>query len=85
MKISNISASKNAFAVTPSDTETLTQRTEKGWSVNADGNVKACFHGMTDDAQAVTIYAIAGVRYPDVLTKVFSTGTTATGIVGYWG
>jgi hypothetical protein len=48
----------------------------------ADGNIKVRFAGASTGS--VTIPVKAGYRYPWALTHVFSTGTTATAIWGFY-
>lgn len=70
---------ERAAAITPSDDNDLSEPT-RGIYVGASGDVKVdLFGGST----AVTFTALAaGVVHPLRVTKVYSTDTTATGIVG---
>lgn len=63
------------IAVTPSDG---TNQHYEGFTVSVDGNVK-----VTDALGATnTLLCLAGVFYPLEVTRIWSTGTTATGILG---
>jgi len=67
------------FAITPSDADDLSKMT-RGINVAAAGNVKL----VTYKGDTVTLYLAAGVIHPVMAVKVFSTDTTATGIVGLY-
>lgn len=74
--MSHAEAYDRAAAVTPSD---ATVQHYEAFSVGVAGNVAIVDrYGTT-----TTIPAIAGEVYPIRVTKILSTGTTATGIVGY--
>ena len=63
-------------AVTPSDTVDLPDGPCRGIHCNVAGDVK-----MTDLAgNAVVMTLLAGVPYAYACTRIWSTGTTATGI-----
>lgn len=70
----------NASAITPSD------------STNLPGQILAISCGATGTitvdtvggSKNVTLNCIAGWVYPVRVTKVYATGTSATGINGYW-
>ena len=66
--------------ITPDDSTDLAEVT-RGLRVNVSGNVK-----LMPAAQdtPVTVYMLAGVDYPYMVNRVYSTGTTATGIVGLY-
>ena len=62
------------LAITPSDSTDIAK--SDGIHVNGSGNVKF------NDAygNTVTLYMLAGVSYPYEATRIFATGTSATGI-----
>ncbi len=64
------------FTVTPSDTASLAPNI--GLHVGGAGNVAAC--GV--DGTVVTFVCTAATRLSGNFTKVMSTNTTATGIIG---
>lgn len=69
----------NAFAVTKSDT-TVFARPTKALYVGGGGDVAVL---LADDTAAVTFSAVpAGALLPIRVSKVLSTGTTATLILG---
>lgn len=83
---SNYPASK-AFAITKSDANFLADANDmplpaRALMVNVAGDVKVTFVSQPD-AAAVTLTLLAGVVYPFQVKKVWSTGTTATGIHGF--
>ncbi len=85
MRTGQISPSANGAAVTPSDTDNLPNAGMKGWSVNADGYVCLYLADMDPDSDdPLIVGAKAGVRYPDIVTRIMETNTTATGINVYW-
>lgn len=59
----------------PSDSEDLASKAD-GLHVNGSGNVKI----KTGTGRTTTLYCLAGVPYPYEVTRVYDTGTTATGI-----
>ena len=68
--------------VTPSDSADLTGGATRGVSFAAAGDLKV----ITDKAETVVIPSgalAAGIIHPLSVTRIFSTGTTATGIVVY--
>ena len=67
-------------AVTPSDSANLPDGQSRGFHVNVAGNIK--FTDATDNA--VTLTVLAGVPYPYAAKRIWSTGTTATGIFGLY-
>lgn len=74
------SPARNAFAVTPHDTNELTAHT-RGIYVGVTGNVKV----TTSGGDAVTFVGLAaGVIHPIRAKIIWSTGTTATSIVGVY-
>lgn len=69
------------FVITPNDSTDLTQRTRAISFAGAGALVV-----IDAEANTVTIPSgalAAGVMHPLSVTRVFSTGTAATGIVGY--
>lgn len=67
----------DAFAVTPSDSTVITAF---GFYVGVTGNVAV----VTSRGTGVTFTAVpAGEIIPLAISKVMSTGTTATNIVGF--
>lgn len=74
--IENISPSASAAAVTPHDTNRINPT--RGLYVGVSGDLKV----MMLDGTAVTFVGLAGgVIHPITCVMVYSTGTTATGIV----
>lgn len=77
---SNLSApAEHAETVDISATDHTFSRATRGLIVNVAGNVKADFVG---GSTGITLTLLAGVIYPLRLTKIYKTGTTATGITG---
>ena len=73
-----IVGSASCFAVTPSDSATLTYPT-RGIYVGVSGDVAVI---LQDDTAAVTFKnMVQGCIYPMQVSKVMSTNTTATNIV----
>jgi hypothetical protein len=69
---------QSAAAVTPNDSTTID--VTRALNVAVAGNVKVTMSDGTD----ITWYLVAGVLHPLSVNRVWSTGTTATGIVaGY--
>ncbi len=76
------SPAANVVLVTPHDTNDLAQAT-RGISFAAAGALKV----LTAGGQTVTIPGgslVAGIIHPLRVVRVFSTGTAATDIVGYY-
>lgn len=68
-----------AEVVDISTTDHSFEFTTRGYICSGAGNLKVDFlHGAT----GVTVPVLAGVQYSGRLTKVYKTGTTATGITG---
>jgi len=63
-------------SVTPSDSADLPDGACRGFHVTAAGNVK--FEDMSGNA--VTVPVLASTTYPYCAKRIWSTGTTATGI-----
>ena len=70
----------NAFAVTTSDVSDLTKPT-RAIQVAVDGFVYADF---LEEGTNVPVFCIAGIVYPYRLSRIYTTGTAATGIVGLY-
>lgn len=73
---------KNVALITPHDSNDLTKAT-RGISFGTAGDLKV----ITLGGQTVTIPAdslAAGIIHPLRVTRVYSTGTDAADIVGYW-
>lgn len=84
MRTQQISPSVGGFAVTPSDTQDIAPYSMKGWSVNSDGYVKVLLQNHTSSDVPLTIYAKAGVRYPDIVRRfLVVSSSAATGIIAY--
>lgn len=78
--IGNTAPASHAAAITPHNTNNLANAT-RGIYVGGAGNLKVDMIG----GEAVTFTALAvGVIHPIAAIKVYSTGTTCTGIVGVW-
>ena len=67
--------------ITPHDTNELDEVT-RALECSASGNAEVYF--IDDPDTAVTVYMVAGIMYPWCVTRILSTGTTATGIVGFY-
>lgn len=70
------SPASHLLAVTPSDATDLAQ-TSRALNVAQSGLVQV----TTTGGSVATIYIAAGVPFPVRVTRVWSTGTTASGIV----
>lgn len=82
---SSTSPAVRSMAITPHDTNFLADAADsplvtRGLSVNVAGTVTCKL--VDDKSVSYVFYALAGVIYPLAVVKVFSTGTTATGIYG---
>lgn len=69
------------FLITPNDSVDLTQRT-RGISFGAVGALKI-IDGVGNTVTIPSGSLAAGVIHPICATRVYSTGTAATNIVGY--
>ena len=78
--ISQIGPARNAAAVTPNDSTDLAN-VSRGIMVGVSGNVSV---NMSGGGSAVVMPMTAGQLYPIAVSRVLSTGTTATGIVALW-
>ena len=63
--------------ITPDDSNDITYTT-RALNVATSGSVKV----TTEDGDTGTVYISAGIAFPIRVTRVWSTGTTATTIVG---
>lgn len=68
----------SGFNITPSDSDELSYVT-RGVTVTGAGTMKVDFADMGEN---ISVYASPGSPLPIRIKKVYSTGTTATGIVG---
>lgn len=71
---------KRMVDITKSDSTTYSPPLD-GFMVAVAGNVAAI---MSGDTAAVTLPVLAGVQYSGSFSKIMSTNTTATGIVGFY-
>lgn len=69
-----------AAAITPSDSADV-PTVPRALYCTGDGNVVVT---MRNGGDPVTLPMIAGVPLPVRVSRVWATGTTATGIVGVW-
>lgn len=77
-KLLSISA-RNGAAITPNDSTTI--NTTRGLYVGVTGDVKVDLAG----GDTVTFVGLAaGIIHPISATRVYSTGTTATSVVGLY-
>lgn len=75
------SPARSAAVVTPHDTNDLTEQT-RGILVGVTGDVKV---DMLGTGTAVVLPNLAaGVVHPFQVTRIYSTDTTATEIIGVW-
>ena len=74
----SISVYNDAVSVTPNDSTDIAKT--RALSVGANGTVQV----DTASGSVTTISMIAGEIYPLAVTRVYATGTTATGIVAYY-
>lgn len=66
------------IAITPNDSTDIAMA--RGFHCNVAGNVKV----TTASGNEVTLTVTAGVPYPYAVKRIWSTGTTATGIFGLY-
>lgn len=69
----------NCAEVTPNDGADLAKDT-RAINVAGSGTVKV----TTTKGQTVTLYIAAGIAFPVRVSRIWSTDTTATGIVAMW-
>lgn len=69
-----------AAAITPNDSTDLSD-VPRALYCTGDGTVRVTMRG---GGSAVDLPMIAGVALPVRVSRVWATGTTATGIVGVW-
>jgi len=74
----NTYAATGAVEVTPSDSDSIS--TCRAVIVGGAGNIKADFK----DGTTATFYVAAGVPIAAMLTKIYTTDTTATDIVALY-
>jgi hypothetical protein len=77
--INNTGPARNAAVVTPSDSNDLTFVT-RGIYVGVAGNIAVI---MSGNGGPVTIPVQPGLQ-PLAVSRIYSTGTTATGLVAVW-
>lgn len=78
--MTSTSPAEHAAAITPHDTNVLTNVT-RGVYVGGSGNLKVTMIG----GETVTFVGLAaGVIHPIAAQIIWSTGTTATSIIGVW-
>jgi hypothetical protein len=68
------------LAITPSDSADLSQPVRCLQGTTATGYIKVTLI----DGTTVTFYAYQTLMYPMLVKRVWSTGTTATGIIGLY-
>jgi hypothetical protein len=73
----------NGVAVTASDSVDL-PNISRVISVNVSGLVTYTYAGAGEGAAGVQVYMVAGAFYPIRATRIWNTGTTASGIVAHW-
>lgn len=73
----------NGAAVTPSDSVDL-PNISRVISVNVSGNVTYTYASLALGTAGVTVYMVAGAFYPVRATRIWATGTAATGLVAHW-
>lgn len=78
--ITQLGPARNAAAVTPDNNNDLGFVT-RGIIVGGNGNVSV---NMSGSGAAIVIAMTAGTLYPIAVSRVLSTGTSATGIVAVW-
>jgi len=75
----DISGARGIVAITPSDSADITGGYIRGFIVTVAGDVAANFaDGSTGTLPACAV----GVQHVYQITRILSTGTTATGIIG---
>lgn len=85
MRTQQVSPSVNGAAVTPSNSQDLPVHSLKGWTVNSDGYVSILLKDMASGATPLSVWAVKGVRYPDVVRRFLVVASdAATGINVYW-
>jgi len=77
---SSSSPAQGAFNITPSDSANVTHTT-RGIFVGGAGNLSVV---MASGESAFFTGVLAGTIYPICVTKVLSSGTTATSLVGLY-
>jgi hypothetical protein len=76
---------RNAVAITPSDSVNLPKET-RALYIGVAGNVSVEMAGDGDQGEATVVFTgvLAGQVLPIAITRVNSTGTTATTMVALW-
>lgn len=74
---------KYAAAITPSDAAVLANPT-RGLFIGSTGNIRVEMAGSGGGGGTVTFSNIPVGLYPLAVKQVYSTGTTASDIVGVW-
>lgn len=80
MAFTPVNPAQGGAAVTPHDTNNLAIPT-RGLYVGVSGNVKV---DMIDGSTLTFVGLAAGIIHPLAVRRVYSTGTTATSIVGVY-
>ena len=75
----DISSAYGIVGITPSDSADVPGGTLRGFMVGAAGNVAVV---MADGSTGTLTGLNAGQQYSFQVTRILSTGTTATGIIG---
>jgi len=73
----------SAAAVTPNDSTDLSYVT-RAFMVNAGGDIKVAMLTGGEGDSSVIVTCLAGIVYPFRVTRIYATGTTATGITALW-
>jgi hypothetical protein len=80
MAASDLSPAANAFVIAPHDTNPQSKRTRAIY-VGAAGNVKVTMRGA---GEVTFVNVAAGTILPISVTHVWSTGTTASSMLGLY-
>ena len=78
--VPDTSPASNAFVITPNDSVDLTHVT-RGLYIAAAGTLKVDFE---DSGTVVLSGLVAGTVYPFAVSRVYSTDTTISGVVGLY-
>jgi hypothetical protein len=76
----SVGPATSAVSITPHDTNDLDTVT-RGIYVGASGDLKV---DMVGGGTVIFVALVGGVIHPIQARRVYSTGTTATGIIGIW-
>ena len=81
---------RGGFIVTPSDANEISADagnylgyTEVAFRAGTAGTIKFLMADDNADAKAITLTFVAGEWFPGSVKKIFSTGTTSTGIAAF--